>query len=362
MANRHYPNFYPVVWEGITFDRRAIGAVRTSSGDAAIWVAMRPSVFLGVATPLPVPRSSLEWIAARLEDGDAIAPAELRLDVTGKSPLALSHEGRHRMTALRMRLNDRPVPVRIAFAGMTDQDIEDREIVRWVRQGTRSQRGRSVVAGPLFEDAEPDLGGLPTSGVPPPGVARWCGMDQCESEAGGSLMGRWIDWVLAENLSREEANRVGEVMRANVIPATLKIAREIEAMRKRTFLSKLSTMLMEDWNVHYSKSADVFVQIENAFVVMKQHVPTDTLFPFEAGAYSCQSVGIQDYLVIGLIGAVQTETGKLSRVGGDDVDDDYISEVLGKLSDRSGYAFTGLTAITEAAPENTPEMSTKSSI
>lgn len=167
MANYNYPHVYAVQWEDVTFDRAAVGATPRTSNEAAMWVAMRPSVFLAIATPLPVPRSSLEWIRDRLDRGGAIAPAELRLDVSGRLPLALSHEGRHRMTALRERWNDRVVPVRIAFA-KTEDDFVDPCLIRRVRECTKSQRGRSVVSGPLFEDAELDVGGLPRSGVPPP--------------------------------------------------------------------------------------------------------------------------------------------------------------------------------------------------
>ena len=167
MANIEYPHNFPVLWDGVTFDRTSVGSTARSSMDAALWVSMRPSVFLALATPLPCPRSSLDWMRARLNDDEAIAPAELVFDAGLRVPLALSHEGRHRMTALKERLQDRPVPVRICLRGMSDFDIENSMIER-LRSGARSQRGRSFVEGPLFEDAEIDLGGLHLSGVPPP--------------------------------------------------------------------------------------------------------------------------------------------------------------------------------------------------
>jgi hypothetical protein len=167
MAKPDFPHVFPVQWDDvITFDRAGIGATSKSSIAAAMWVAMRPSVFLSIATPLPVPRASLDWLRGEMDAGRAIAPAELRFDVFGSMPLALSHEGRHRMTALREKLSDCPVPVRLSFKGMHDHEIDDR-FVSFARNAVKSQRGRSVVAGPLFDEAEVDEGGRYRSGVPP---------------------------------------------------------------------------------------------------------------------------------------------------------------------------------------------------
>ncbi len=167
MATIEYPHILPVVWEGVMFDRASVGSTARSASDPALWVSMRPSVFLAIATPLPRPRPSLDWLRDRIDGGGAIAPAELVFDAHLSVPLALSHEGRHRMTTLGERLHDRPVPVRLRLHGMSDFDLDDRLIGR-LRSGARSQRGRTFVEGPLFEDAEVDLGGRPTSGVPPP--------------------------------------------------------------------------------------------------------------------------------------------------------------------------------------------------
>ncbi|MCS4090186.1 hypothetical protein [Rhizobium sp. BK176] len=168
MANSDFPHAFPVEWEDIAFDRAGIGATARSSNSAALWVAMRPSVFLSIATPLPVPRASLDWLRYQIGEGRAIAPAELDFSVVGSMPVALSHEGRHRMTALRERLCDRPVPVRLSFKGMRDHELDDR-FVSFARAAVKSQRGRSVVEGPLFGEAEVDEGGRHRSGVPPDG-------------------------------------------------------------------------------------------------------------------------------------------------------------------------------------------------
>lgn len=161
-----FPHVLPVNWDGVVFDRAGIGATSRSSGDAGIWVAMRPSIFLAIATPLAVPRASLGWLSSRIDEGAAIAPAELRLNVSGSLPSALAHEGRHRMTVLRECLGDAVVPVRIAFHDINEADIDD-AMLQKVRCGLRSQRGRTKVDGPLFGDAEIDLGGRWISGVPP---------------------------------------------------------------------------------------------------------------------------------------------------------------------------------------------------
>jgi hypothetical protein len=153
--------------EGIRFDRNAIGCVDHSFNEGAIWTLMRPSIFLAVATPLTVPRASLDWLVSQINAGQAIAPAELRFRVASGDPLALSHEGRHRMTALMSILENRHVPVRITLQGHCEEDITP-SVVEKLRRRVRSQRGRSIVEGPLFGETEIDLGGLPLSGVPPP--------------------------------------------------------------------------------------------------------------------------------------------------------------------------------------------------
>lgn len=139
-----YPHALPVEWEDVIFDRSSVGSTRRSEGDAALWVAMRPSVFLSIATPLPCPRPSLDWLRTRIDTGQAICPAELVFDAHLSVPHALSHEGRHRMTALREGLRDRPVPVRLRLNGMQDSDLDHRLIGR-----LRQEQDRSVAVPSL---------------------------------------------------------------------------------------------------------------------------------------------------------------------------------------------------------------------
>ena len=167
MPQTDFPHFMTIEHEGILYDRNAIGCVDHSFNEGAVWTLMRPSTFLAIATPLPVPRESLVWLTSQIKAGYAIAPAELRFRVSGGDPLALSHEGRHRMTALLSLVDDRQVPVRLSLQNHGEDDVTSR-VIEKLRRRVRSQRGRSVVEGPLFGEAEIDMGGVPASGVPPP--------------------------------------------------------------------------------------------------------------------------------------------------------------------------------------------------
>lgn len=171
MPQTDFPHFMAIEHEGILFDRNAIGCVNHSFNEGAVWTLMRPSIFLAIATPLPVPRDSLTWLTGQIKAGFAIAPAELRFRVCGGDPIALSHEGRHRMTALMSLVEDRPVPVRLSLQNHREDDVTSL-VIEKLRRRVRSQRGRSVVEGPLFGEAEIDMGGVPASGVPPPNLCQ----------------------------------------------------------------------------------------------------------------------------------------------------------------------------------------------
>lgn len=168
MSDIDFPHYGAVLRCGVAFDRTGIGATARSAGDGAFWTLMTPETFLDLATPLLKPRQSIEWLAARMDEGRAIAPAELSVRMVANGHPAVSrHEGRHRMTILRDYACGRPVPVRISVCGHRDHEITD-SLIGAVRSGMRAQRGGRLVPGPLFEDAEADLGGLRRSGIPPP--------------------------------------------------------------------------------------------------------------------------------------------------------------------------------------------------
>lgn len=162
-----FPQFAAVAIGDIVFDRNAIGRVYSRSSSAALWVAMRPSIFLALASPLPAPRASLQWLTERLDEGSSIAPAELMIRFGSRVPAVVSHEGRHRMTIIRDHLDDRTVPVRMIIQHIDEANV-DTVFVDRLRRRMQTQRGHKIVEGPLFEEAETDVGGGPFSGIPPP--------------------------------------------------------------------------------------------------------------------------------------------------------------------------------------------------
>ena len=361
MATSIFPHVLPVIWKGIVFDRSGIGATARSSHDAALWVAMRPSVFLAIATPLPQPRSSLGWLRGRLEDGQAIAPAELHFDVDVKVPLALAHEGRHRMTALGERMPDRAVPVRLSFRGLLDGDVDEAFIAR-IRNGTKSQRGRSYVEGPLFDDAEIDLGGPWTSGVPPPlpledrqgvsnvDIARYASLRRTVRVLLiGDLeeMGRWIDWTSEKSLSPHEVALVSDIMRSRVIPSLAAVVSERNKRSRihKSWISSFALRLLGDTDMAYAKSAGLLAVGEVGFVVKAQSVPADSHVPFSAGAWSVQSVGIQDYVLLSLLGVIHTVTGSISSLSGDELERSDVALVLSRVAQASGFEFSDLATL-----------------
>jgi len=183
MSEFCFPHFGAVVCNGVTFDRVGIGAVPRPSTDGAFWAMMAPETFLSLATRLPVPRPSLGWLGERVREGCAIAPPELAIRVSrGFSPAVSRHEGRHRMTLLRS-LRAARVPVRISVVGHMDHEVSD-GLVEAIRQGARAQRGGPFVAGPLFDAAESDLGGLRWTGIPPPGFRGTRGLPRSPADSG----------------------------------------------------------------------------------------------------------------------------------------------------------------------------------
>lgn len=160
-----FPNFGTAVVNGVSFDRAGIGCRSQADLSCAFWVLMRPAVFLSLASPLPVPRDSINWIRERISEGRAISPPELKLRLHEKlGPAVNSHEGRHRMTILKEMSGSGLFPVRISV----DQDLDIAEFIQTVRGGARRQRTGCWVSGPLFEDCETDLGAVVVFGVPPP--------------------------------------------------------------------------------------------------------------------------------------------------------------------------------------------------
>jgi hypothetical protein len=163
-----FPNWGAVCIHGAVFDASGIGASSSRRAYVDFYVAMRPSIFLTLATPLAVPRDSLSWLMQRLDEGEAINPASLRVSVPSdhRIPSVVAHDGRHRMMAVQQALGDILVPVRIDL--VTGDDPSPTLIAR-LRAGMRAQRGPSVVVDAFAETSEDD-GLRCVSGVPPPTV------------------------------------------------------------------------------------------------------------------------------------------------------------------------------------------------
>lgn len=166
-----FPTFGTVLVHGVAFDaRRGIGSGfrPARAHEAEAYVAMRPSAFLALSTPLPAPRPSLGWLSGRIADGAAICPAALRVWLPPSGvPAVLAHDGRHRMTALLAALGDVEVPVRLAVADHDDDDLTP-AVMAALRSGMRSQRGGPFRVGPLFGRSSAEEDGIVAFGLPPP--------------------------------------------------------------------------------------------------------------------------------------------------------------------------------------------------
>lgn len=103
-------------------------------------------------------------------------------------------------------------------------------------------------------------------------------------------------------------------------------------------------------NANYLRSHDLFEARPNSFKVKGMFLPEDTVVPFEAGLFSCQTAGIQDYVVVGLLGVIFTETGKLTQIHGDDFDGEYVKELLDKITAASSYVFRDMSALVVSDP------------
>lgn len=158
----------------IRFDPGGIGARRAptrTSPCADLLVAMRPGTFLALATPLPVPRPSLAWIALQLAAGRPVCPPMLRVWLPprrGGTPAVVAHDGRHRALALRAIAGDALIPVQIELPTFDPNEEAPGWALAAMRGGMRTQGGaRRLVPGPLFEAAtDPAWIGAPSPARP----------------------------------------------------------------------------------------------------------------------------------------------------------------------------------------------------
>lgn len=137
----------------VAFDAvHGIGVPRGGEPHCA-FVALRPSAFLALATPLQAPRPSLGWLRERMAGGSTVCPASLSvwLSPTGQGTVT-AHDGRHRMMAVLELVGDLPVPVILRLVNGETANMGGAELT-WLARGMRSQRGRRTVPGPLFLEA-----------------------------------------------------------------------------------------------------------------------------------------------------------------------------------------------------------------
>lgn len=125
-------------------------------------VMMRPSTFLRLALPLESDQY-VKRMADHIEAGGAIGAPFLSIDIPqaweqtppdfAEPAEVKSHDGRHRMMAIRRLEGDQPVEVHLFPRGLRNRDItpEWREALRRSMISQRSHNG--VVRGPLFRDA-----------------------------------------------------------------------------------------------------------------------------------------------------------------------------------------------------------------
>ena len=127
-------------------------------------VMMRPSTFLRLALPL----QSDEYVQRMedyIKDGGAIGAPFLSIDIPqaweqdppdfSQPAEVKSHDGRHRMMAVRRLEGDKPVEVHLFPIGLRNRHITP-EWQEALRRGMVSQRSyNGIVRGPLFHDVTP---------------------------------------------------------------------------------------------------------------------------------------------------------------------------------------------------------------
>lgn len=154
----------------LIWSRCGIGAGRFSPGSGtAVWVAMRPSLLLALATPLPVPRDTLAWLRDRVSEGSPVCPPTLDAWVADPRGTAavVRHDGRHRATLARDMLTDAPIPVLLRLCGSGAAGPHG-VLLALARAGMRAQRSGLFVASPLFGERTEQDASRHHSGVLPP--------------------------------------------------------------------------------------------------------------------------------------------------------------------------------------------------
>ena len=144
--------------------------VRPCDCGSTAWVAMRPDVFLGLSTPLLVPRTSLDWLRRRMSEGAAIHPPRLVLWFASevRAPGVIAHDGRHRAMLAGTLVRASPIPVLLVFRGPSETARSWTSAAALAREGMRSQRSGRMSPGPLFGEAFEGEDGFFEAGPSPP--------------------------------------------------------------------------------------------------------------------------------------------------------------------------------------------------
>lgn len=103
-------------------------------------------VFLRLALPLERPRQATqEHLAKWLDGGKPLGPPSLRIEVDGRGRVeVISHEGRHRVTALRER-GVRTVPVQILGSGFRARNLTPERLEDWFSRPWLAENGREGI-------------------------------------------------------------------------------------------------------------------------------------------------------------------------------------------------------------------------
>ena len=167
-------------------------------------------------------------------------------------------------------------------------------------------------------------------------------------------MGRWLDWTITEDLTPSEASEVLAIVRDRVIPAVRAIADESDSRPgapPRAVMGRLFDWMSRKANSAWANHDDTFTLLDNGVRIEPRHVVTPCAMPFVAGEYAGQTVGIQDYAVLGTLAAIASVSGKALLTSGDEFDAVYVAEIIARLESVSGQSFGELGSFTAALAE-----------
>jgi len=152
-------------------------------------------------------------------------------------------------------------------------------------------------------------------------------------------MGRWINWTLSGDLSEDEVIRLRDMVDTSVRPALPPIVTGLQQSRRGR--QGLALRLLSGWaaaaEVRWADDPDT-IRWEGERVIVEGTAGLPPfVFGFRAGDGSGHSVGLQDYAVFALLASASEVSGKVTILGGDDVDYPYVQEILSAYDACCGY-------------------------